>query len=153
LEDIIHIRAAKVSDLSSVLSIEEQSFETEKFSFRQFKYLLNKSNGFFLVASIDNRIAGYLILLKRKGSKFLRIYSLATETEFRGLGVAQKLLENAERIARKEGIEFLSLEVSQNNTKAISLYKKSGFEEKRVILNYYNQGNHALALSKRLACK
>lgn len=151
MEDIIYIRAAKESDLSSILDIEEQSFDTEKFSFRRFRYLLNKSKSFFMVASIENQIAGYLILLKRKGAKSLRIYSLAIEPKYRGLGVAQKLIENAELIGRNENIEFLSLEVSESNIKAISLYKKSGFKEKRIILNYYNQGNHALALSKNIS--
>lgn len=56
------------------------------------------------------------------------ISNIAVYPEFRGLGIGNKLMLNAERIARERKLRFISLDVEVDNEGAINLYKKLGYE-------------------------
>jgi len=56
------------------------------------------------------------------------IAHLAVDEHFRRQGIAQALLAKAEQDTRSHGLHKLVLEVEIGNDKAISLYKKAGFE-------------------------
>ncbi len=47
----------------------------------------------------------------------------------RGLGLGRRLLEELERAARAAGVTVLHLETNRNLTEAITLYRKSGYQE------------------------
>ena len=65
----------------------------------------------------------------------LYISSLAVFEEYRGIGVATRLIEKAENMALDSNLNKLSLFVEINNYPAINLYKKCGFREtKKVVL-------------------
>ncbi len=63
------------------------------------------------------------------GEKRVRIYHMRTAEEFRGKGLATKLMEIAEEEAKKRNFKELSLGVEENNMPALTLYKKLGFQE------------------------
>ena len=68
------------------------------------------------------------------------ISNLAVFEEYRGKGIALKLLQNAEKMAIDKGINKLSLYVESDNQHAKRIYKKFGFQEvKKVVLpkKYY----------------
>lgn len=60
--------------------------------------------------------------------RVLNIHDLAVEPEHRGLGVGRALLAHVEERARELGCCKLTLEVQENNTRAIGLYTQVGFE-------------------------
>ncbi|WP_350029806.1 GNAT family N-acetyltransferase [Caballeronia sp. INDeC2] len=47
----------------------------------------------------------------------------------RGLGVGRRLLQEAERHARRSGAEVLRLETNKALTQAVGLYRRSGYVE------------------------
>lgn len=98
------------------------------------KYHL-ESNIFFI--AYENDIAlGYILWLERKS--YFRLYSLAILPEHQGKGVASKLLEYSfDNLTCKK----FSLEVKQSNTKAISLYKRHGFEIVKNLPQYYKDAD------------
>ena len=55
--------------------------------------------------------------------------SLATATDFRRLGVARALLDEAEREARAQGLGCVALDTWTDNHAARALYAVAGFEE------------------------
>lgn len=57
--------------------------------------------------------------------------------EFRNKGVASKLLEYMITEGKSKNILNITLEVRKDNINAINLYKKYGFIEKAIRLNYY----------------
>jgi len=71
------------------------------------------------------------------------ISNLAVFEEFRGKGIAVKLLQKAEEIALEKGLSKLSLYVEIDNSYAIRVYEKFGFHEvKKVVLpEKYNKYN------------
>jgi ribosomal protein S18 acetylase RimI-like enzyme len=60
--------------------------------------------------------------------RLLNIHDIAVEPEERGAGVGQKLLARIEQRARDLGCCKLTLEVQENNTRAMRLYTRFGFE-------------------------
>lgn len=56
----------------------------------------------------------------------------------RNKGIASKLMENVIASGKNSKIINITLEVREDNIKAINLYKKYGFIEKAIRKNYYN---------------
>ena len=101
----------------------------EKFFFNIF---LNK-NIFFLSSYTPSH--GYLIV--RKILDEYEILALATNIKNLRKGIASKLLKRLIKKAKKEDINKVFLEVSENNIAAIKLYLKMGFCKLGRRKNYY----------------
>lgn len=112
---------------------------------------IDRPTGDLLVVPAETGIAGYTLVIYRRGCSFGRIYSLAVSPEFRGQGIAQKLLTACEKYAMKRNCRELRLEVSVRNRPAISLYERLGFVAFGTYPGYYDDGSDALRMSKRLA--
>jgi ribosomal protein S18 acetylase RimI-like enzyme len=56
------------------------------------------------------------------------ITSVSVDRGYGGMGIARELVARCIRRARELGFRTLRLEVSQHNERAISLYRKAGFE-------------------------
>ncbi len=146
----INIRLATRLDVNQLIDLENKCFNTDRFSKNQFKYLVEKANGFVFIFENEKKIIGSIILLKRKNSKILRIYSIAVNPNYQGQGIAGKLLKQAEKIAIDYKMRILSLEVKTTNESAIRLYQKRGFNTISAKENYYNDGNTALVMQKEI---
>jgi len=62
----------------------------------------------------------------------INIHDLYVQPEYRGRGVAGKLLLEVERIARERGCSKMTLEVLEGNTPAQKSYRHLGFEPYRL---------------------
>jgi ribosomal protein S18 acetylase RimI-like enzyme len=147
---MIAITPATLHDLQSLTELEGQLFSSDRISRRQFRYLLTRANSIAVKAEAGGRLLGYLVLLRRKTSRTLRIYSIGVGAYARNQGVAASLLGYAEQVAVQQRCNRLSLEVCQDNEAAIKLYKKAGFIECGQKKNYYEDGCTALLLQKPL---
>lgn len=70
-------------------------------------------------------------LLSHRGS-----LGMGVKKEYRGKGIGTKLLSQGIKHARTTSLEKIELSVYTNNSAAIELYKKFGFQEIGVIKNY-----------------
>jgi DNA-binding MarR family transcriptional regulator/GNAT superfamily N-acetyltransferase len=84
--------------------------------------------GYFLVARIDGAVAG-CGALKRLNATTAEIKRMWTAPEMRGRGVARKVLETLEAIARESGVHTLRLETNRSLTEAQALYRQQGYQE------------------------
>lgn len=146
----VNIRLAKKSDLKELFQMEQLCFDAESFSRRQINYLASRSSGFFWVLTEADEISGFIVLLQRKNTSGLRIYSLAVSPNFRGKNYGQALLERAMQTAIDHGKTFLYLEVSEHNQSAIRLYQKCGFQIIGDRKAYYKDGSAALLMRKNI---
>lgn len=128
------IEKAKIEDLNFLLELENRVFNNDPFALSKssFKYHILNNQIFKIV--LDNQIAGYILWLKRKD--YYRLYSLAVDSSFQGMGIASKLLEYSFNNLDKDSY---SLEVKVSNEKAIKLYEKFGFSIKKVLKDYYDE--------------
>lgn len=137
------IEKANLEDLSSLYTIEREVFLNDPFSMSKnsIKYHILKNELYKI--EIDGVTAGYILWLKRK--KYYRLYSLAIGNDFQNKGLAKRLLEYSfEKLKDKD----FSLEVKVSNEVAIKLYKKFGFEIKKVLKDYYEDCDGYLMYKK-----
>ena len=114
----------------------------------------------FLVAEDRGVIVGYIMcrietgLLSFKPLGILKrghTISIAVLPEYRRRGIGYALVSKAlEAMAVKYGAKECYLEVRVSNTPAINLYKKLGFEIKKIIKGYYADGEDAYLMVKKL---
>ena len=93
---------------------------------------------------IDNMLVGFLHITKLYET--MDIVNIVVDIEFRKMGIATKLINHV--ISLFDDIEQVMLEVNENNSSAISLYKKNKFEIISKRNNYY--GSDAALIMKRV---
>ena len=145
------IRDARLSDLKALVDLENRCFEIDRFNRRQFRYLMTRAQARLLVDVRRKDLAGYVLLLFRRGTSLARLYSIAVAPAFRGKGAARSLLEAAEDAAREADCAYLRLEVRRDNAESIRLYRKAGFRKLGELGDYYEDGMEALQFEKALA--
>jgi ribosomal protein S18 acetylase RimI-like enzyme len=141
-------RPATSADLDDLLAIEQGSFSSDRLSRRSFQRLIKHGHASLLMAFNDNAIAGYTLVLYRKGTHLARLYSLAVVPQMRGRGIARQLLLEAEKTAREQLCVFMRLEVNVGNQSAITLYEQAGYHPIGTIDDYYEDGSSALKMEK-----
>ena len=110
--------------------------------------MLKCIKGMFVISGVFNFIK---MLFRLRLNKYFPgtendeffISNLAVFEEYRGEGIAVKLLEKAEEMAMEKGLKKLSLYVEIDNSHAKRVYEEFGFEEvKNVVLpKKYNKHN------------
>ena len=89
-----------------------------------------------LVAEIDENIAGYLYALDFEDNTDL--LSIFVDESFRLNNIGYELINELQKMCNSETI---TLEVSNENIGAISLYRKCGFKEVGLRKKYYNEAD------------
>jgi ribosomal protein S18 acetylase RimI-like enzyme len=144
------LRLATFTDAVALATLEKEIFDYEVLTLPHFRYFLSKAQARCWLIGEGGKVFAYLLVLFRKNSKLLRIYSLAVASECRGQGLAQRLLATLEDWAKTQGYHALSLEVREDNFQAIRFYKKQGFIKKKLLKNYYGEGLHGARWQKVL---
>jgi len=147
----ISIRVAKPNDLDAIDAIEQRSFIGDRFPRRNLDRLLQSRSALVVLARLGGRPAGYAALLFRKGSSLARLYSIAVDPDARGQGVADALIDAAIARARRAGGDRMRLEMRPSNKAAQRLYERAGFAVLDRKPGYYNDGEDAIRMEKRLS--
>ena len=112
--------------------------------------LAQRTDSFSFLAFVGDRPVGLLNAFEGfstfAAAPLLNIHDVVVHQEFRGRGIAGRLLEAAETLARSRGCCKLTLEVLSANHAALSLYQRRGFA------NYSldDAFGHAIFLQKKL---
>lgn len=107
---------------------------------------LDNENAHFLVAESGGKVLGYIGVHEVCGEAY--IDNVAVRPDYRRLGLGEKLLETAQKNAFGRGCEFITLEVRRSNEKAISLYKKLGYQTAGERKNFYtNPAENAVIMT------
>ena len=128
------IRPMEVSDIDGIAEIEKECFSAQ-WSRNGISEELDNENAHFLAAVCDNRVLGYIGVHEVCGEAY--IDNIAVRSEYRQLGLGEKLLIAAQEGAFSRKCEFISLEVRKSNSAALSLYEKLGYEKVGERKNFY----------------
>ncbi len=71
---------------------------------------------------------------------------ICVRSEFKGMGMGQKMMDALLAYGKKIGLKEISLMVDNDNPPAINLYKKNGFVNNKV---FQNTSKYKLNLSKK----
>ena len=134
------IKDAKSIDISSVTTMHNK-FLAKKREESYCRTKLNAKDGSFLVALDSNKqVAGYITCRPERKLGFtkgpytrLNLVSIGVGEEYRGWGIATSLIDKiVERAKKFPNIEFIYGHVRGKNKSAIKLYKKLGFNLKKI---------------------
>lgn len=138
-------------DLNDILLIEISRFEQP-----MSKVLLNflikrygKTYFFVVDATGDGKLDGY-VLSGHDETGILHIYSIAVRKEIEGKGWGKKLLMHLIEEAIKRNLKSITLEVREDNTRALKLYNILSWSMYGVEENYYNDGTNAIKMKLTL---
>ena len=86
---------------------------------------------FSVICYVDGKPAGLVNCFEAfstfKCKPLINIHDLVVSSEFRGLGLSQKMLQYVENIAEEKGCRKITLEVLEGNQVAKNAYLKFGF--------------------------
>jgi ribosomal-protein-alanine N-acetyltransferase len=143
LQDEVHVevREFRRGDLGAIVAIETKSFTREAYATETFERLARDHGDGFLVATIFGQVVGYAA--GYVNGAIGEIDSMAIDPEFRGLGIARKLVKMLCALLEDQGAEGIRLEVRVTNDGAIRLYEELGFAIAERIEDFYGPGEHA----------
>ncbi len=144
------IRPATLADIPAMVRLEEVSFPGDRLSARSLRRLVREGRAMCLVAEIDGRLAGDAIALPRRGSRSLRLYSVAVDPAVRKAGIGTALLAESERWAALSGHDEIRLEVREDNEAAIRRYVATGYVTTGRKPDFYDDGSAAVVMKKCL---
>jgi ribosomal protein S18 acetylase RimI-like enzyme len=144
------VRSAGLRDLDALSRLEQECFETDRLSRRQWRYMLTKAHAEVLVEEWDFGTAGYVLLLYSRATSVARLYSIAVSASARRLGVARRLVRAAELAARAQGRAYVRLEIRVDNGPSLGLFESLGYRRFGVYDDYYEDHAAALRLEKLL---
>lgn len=125
---------AASKDSAGIAALHGASFR-RGWSDTEIEGLLAERNVVAHVARDGRRIAGFV--MSRTAADQAEILSIAVASGWRGRGLARDLLITHLRRLAGLGARQVFLEVDENNTAAIRLYRRAGFQDVSRRENYY----------------
>lgn len=101
--------------------------------------IVNGQSHVALVAELNGERAGFLLMLDQlpdevTGEEQGFIAYMAVERAHRGSGIGAALLKRAEDEARRRGLPYMTLMVTEENAAARTLYERAGYVTERRLL-------------------
>lgn len=95
------------------------------------RYISDKE--YCIVAKNNKKVIGFALgaLVEKKNNSWLYGYLIWTgvDPKFSGKGIGKKLLKKMTDLFKKEGVKIMLVDTSIENQRALSFFKKNGFEE------------------------
>lgn len=144
-EDILLIRTAEHGDASSLVTLQktveaesdymlygkdERNQSTQKVRKQIIEWKKNGHSTIF-IAILNGEHVGYLMVIGNAAQRAAHRAAivLGIQENARGKGIASSLLQRAEEWSLAKGVTRLELTVVAENTPAINLYEKAGYEK------------------------
>lgn len=152
------VRLFEMRDLERVMEINMKCLP-ENYSSYFYLDLYTHFPKAFLVAETEGKVVGYTMCRVEHGfpehlsilpTKKGHIVSIAVLPEYRRRGIGRSLVVEVMKALVEYGATECFLEVRVGNDPAISLYKLLGFNTVRTIECYYQDGENAYVMSRRL---
>lgn len=145
----VSVHQASITNLSALLEIEENSFTSDRVSFRQMRYILGQAKAFSLMAKTESKIVGYCTCFTPRLPRAARLYSLAVLPAYRNKGIAAKLLKKVRQKLISLNYTSCNLEVRKKDIQTQALYSKYGFKEIQLLPGYYEDGADGIRMKCR----
>jgi ribosomal protein S18 acetylase RimI-like enzyme len=145
------IRPAGAGDLKALVHMEQECFEIDRLTRRQWRYMLTRAHADVLVEEgQQGDLLGYVLVLYSRTTAVARLYSIAVVERARRLGVGQRLVTAAELTAREQGRAYMRLEIRLDNAPSIGLFERLGYRRFGHYDDYYEDHMDAVRYEKLL---
>jgi ribosomal protein S18 acetylase RimI-like enzyme len=134
-------RPATTADEPTLLELMREFYQEGRMPFQEGAarvalrgVLADPSRGRALLIEVDGAVAGYLVVCFGWSLEFhgrdAFVDELYVRSRFRGQGIGTRALEVAAEVCRTSGVRALHLEVERSNTRAQSVYRRTGFADR-----------------------
>jgi ribosomal-protein-alanine N-acetyltransferase len=150
---MISYRAAMQLDLPVLVSMERVLFADSPWSMGQFKEEFKgvPNSRYFMVATNDaDQIVGYAAVLVVAPGVEADVLTVAVLPEYARQGIATHFMAELEKWALSKQAPAMMLEVGVENTGAIALYEKLGYQKISTRADYYGPDLDAFVMRKEL---
>ena len=130
----MRVRLVEEADADAITALEEECIP-DPWSPALMSQMFASEWDRIYVLEDEDKVIGYADVRNMYGDCDLMIICVTREA--RGRGGASLLMEHILEQARADDARQMLLEVRRSNEAAIGLYRKFGFEELRVLRNYY----------------
>jgi ribosomal protein S18 acetylase RimI-like enzyme len=125
--------------MSSASSLRQSDPADVLENFERLLSFIDRRKHVALVAEVDGVRAGFVLILDSlpdevTGDDQAFVVYMAVERELRGNGIGLALLQRAEDEARKRGVPYMALMVTEENAAARALYERAGYRTERRLL-------------------
>lgn len=96
--------------------------------------------GKILLLKEEEKIHGFVEILRKWGKNDIYIFSFALKLKSRGKGYGTRLMTLLLDYLKKENIENIYLTVDPENKIAVGLYEKFGFKKEKLLKDEYGKG-------------
>ena len=125
LAEAVVIEPAGLHDWLPICDLVARNFplETEQ----NLGYWLCHQLPYFRVARVEGQVVGFLHAQPRRDTGTLWVNMLAVDHRYRNRGIAHRLVEHFESVARDWDCQAIGLQCLVTNTAAVNLYERHGY--------------------------
>lgn len=154
MQQVMEIREYKPDDIESIIeclselqdaeyaveSNRKTGLEAAKYYFANIQRKLTEIPGTIFVSENDSAITGLIIVfiqdnqIIEKPGKHIFISDIVVKAEYRGKGLASRLMQLAEEYARSHKISEIRINVLKKNIPALNLYHKLNYHDQEISL-------------------
>ncbi|MEZ5824621.1 MAG: GNAT family N-acetyltransferase [Geminicoccaceae bacterium] len=150
--DVSRCRRATAADAARLAEIERAAFDPVRYdgliTERQFRHFAEKAHAALIAIEHEGRVAGYALVLFRRGSSAGRFYSLAVDPAIQGAGLGTELFAAAEKAVLDHDRTRMRLEIREDNLTLLNRYEKMGYRLALRVPSYYPDSCAALRLER-----
>ena len=143
----VQIRPMRWWDIPAVTALEQALFPTDAWSEEQFWSELALDTRVYLTAERDGHVIGYAGAFVLAPDSDLQTIAVAPSVQ--GAGTGRRLLAELTAMVIDRGAESMMLEVRADNSPAIGMYERMGFERISTRSRYYADGTDAQIWRRR----
>lgn len=128
LDDFLHLINSLVEEKAMIMINEKQTRDSEINWISQLSGV-ERDKIAALIAEVDGRLVGSCQINPKKGYlAHLGSLGISLLDGYRDIGIGQEMMLEAEKQAKRLGVEVVELEVFSANARAIHVYEKVGYK-------------------------
>ena len=143
----LNIREAEVWDIKTITELDQANFDNSWSEDMLEKMLISKRNVVY-VGEVNKDVVGFAVA--ENDVDEINVSRVVVSSNYRNHGIGSKLVAKVEELAKSLDMHAVSLEVSENNFTAKTLYEKLGYVLRRIRKGYYKDGSDALEMVKHI---
>lgn len=137
-------RIIGINEIEAIIEFDKLCFPTDFWKRSDWEELLGDERAVYYAMTDGNRIVGDLFIYNWAGeSDYIKIMNLAVHPDYRGGGIAGRLIENAEKEMERSGLSRICGETRESNSAMRRLFEKCGYKLNKTEPDYYENPTEA----------
>ena len=137
---MIKLLEYNMKNVFDLADIEEVCFAKDAWTVNNLRGEFMNEYSYLIGYYQDDKLVGYTCV--RAMYEEAQVCNVAVLPEYRRQGIAKQLIEEMLRLSAEKGCQDCELEVNTENTPAVELYKKCGFEVAGIRKNFYRRSRY-----------